>query len=127
MARTDTVLKVNNIDFSSNIIAGTYNIVDEMIYTEWQDANGRNHRDVYRTQLRGSFDMFFESVDDFEVFNHAYKAVRSLSGLTPVVIRNNSTNNLENKDVYLQFSPIRNRRDDWEDYYEQFTVEVLEW
>lgn len=127
MARTDTVFMVNNIDFSDHVIAGTYDVGEEAIYTQWQDANGRNHRDEYRKQLKGSFDMFFPTVDDFEVFNQAYKAVRGSTGLTSVVIRNNSTNNLESKDVYLSFSPTRNRRDDWEDYYEQFTVDVLEW
>lgn len=127
MARTDTVFTVNNIDFSHRVIAGTYEINDELIFTQWQDANGRNHRDVYRKQLRGSFDMIFQSVDDFEVFNQAYKTVRNASGLTPVMIRNNSTNILESKNVYLSFTPTRNRRDDWEDYYEQFTVTVEEW
>lgn len=127
MARTDTVFTVNNVDFSDHIIAGTYSVGDESIYTQWQDANGRNHRDEYRKQLKGSFDMFFSTVDEFEIFNNAYKAVRDTSGLTNVLIRNNSTNNLESKDVYLSFSPIRNRRDDWQDYYEQFTVNVLEW
>ena len=127
MARTDTVFMLDGINFSSHVIAGTYEIGDVDIYTQWQDANGRNHRDVYRKQLKGSFDMFFKTVTEFQTFNNAYKNVREDSGLTNIRIRNNSTNQLENKDVYINFSPIRNRRDDWEDYYEQFTVNIEEW
>ena len=53
--------------------------------------------------------------------------MRAASGLTPVLIMNNSTNSLEQKDVYLSFETIRNRNDDWTDYYERFTVDVKEW
>ena len=127
MARTDTVFKIGETDFSANVIAGTYDCSDEDIYTIWQDANGRNHREVFRKQLKGSFDMFFKTVNDFEVFNSAYKNARSASGLTRIIIMNNTTNALEAKDVYFTFKPIRNRRDDWEDYYEQFTVSIEEW
>jgi len=127
MARTDTVFMIGASDFSANVIGGTYNVQDQDIYTVWQDANGRNHRDVYRKQLKGSFDVFFKTVTDFEVFNTAYKAARSDSGLTRITIMNDSTNNVETKDVYFSFSPIRNRRDDWEDYYEQFTISIEEW
>ena len=125
--RTDTVFKVNNIDFSSHVLAGPYDIGDVPLYTEWTDANGRDHREVFRKRLQGSFDMYFKTVTEFEQFNMAYKAVRQASGLTRILIMNNSNNELEQKDVYLEFSPIRNRRDDWEDYYEQFTVDVKEW
>lgn len=125
--RTDTVFIVNNIDFSGHVLAGTYEVGNEPIYTEWQDANGRYHREVFRKRLQGSFDMYFKTVDEFEQFNQAYKTIRQDSGLTKVSIMNNSTNQVEIKDVYLDFSPVRNRRDDWEDYYETFTVDIKEW
>lgn len=127
MARTDTVFVINNIDFSNHVIAGTYDVNNESMYVLWQDANGRNHRDEYRKQLKGSFDMFFVTVDEFEEFNQAYKSIRDDSGLTTVRVLNNSSNSLETKQVYLSFAPIRNRRDNWEDYYEQFTVSIEEW
>ena len=125
--RTDTVLTINNIDFSDHVLAGTYDISDVPVYTEWTDANGRDHREVFRKRLQGSFDMYFKTVDEFEVFNSAYKTIRQDSGLTRIMIMNNSTNQVEQKDVYFDFAPVRNRRDDWEDFYEQFTVEVKEW
>ena len=125
--RTDTVFKVNNVDFSAHVLAGTYDISDVPVYTEWTDANGRDHREVYRKRLQGNFDMYFKTVTDFEQFNSAYKTAKQTSGLTRINIMNNSTNQVEAKDVYLSFAPIRNRRDDWEDYYEQFTVDVKEW
>lgn len=125
--RTDTVFMVNDIDFSANVLAGSYNIGDVPMYTSWNDANGREHREVYRKRLQGSFDMIFKTVDDFEVFNQAYKSIRADSGLVRVTIMNNSNNTLEQKDVYLEFSPIRNRHDNWTDYYERFTVSVKEW
>lgn len=125
--RTDTVFVINNIDFSDHVLGGSYEVGDIPIYTEWTDANGRDHREVYRKRLQGSFDMYFKTVADFEEFNQAYKTVRQDSGLTRVSIMNNSTNQVEQKDVYFEFSPVRNRRNDWEDYYEKFTVEVKEW
>lgn len=125
--RTDTVFSIGDNDFSDKVLGGTYSVGDEDIYTVWQDANGRNHHEVYRKQLKGSFDMLFKTVEDFNVFNEAYKEARFDSGLIRVSIMNNSTNAVESKDVYLSFKPIRNRRDDWNDYYEQFTVDVEEW
>lgn len=125
--RTDTVFMINDIDFSMHIPAGSFKVGDVPLYTSWNDANGREHREVYRRKLQGTFDMIFKTVEDFEVFNRAYKDVRAASGLTPVLIMNNSTNSLEQKDVYLSFETIRNRYDDWTDYYERFTVDVKEW
>lgn len=125
--RTDTVFVVNNVDFSDHVLAGTFEVGDIPIYTEWTDANGRDHREVYRKRLQGSFNMFFRTVTEFEEFNLAYKTARRESGLTTIMIMNNSNNQVEQKEVYIEFSPIRNRRDDWEDYYEQFTVDVKEW
>jgi hypothetical protein len=118
---------INNIDFSDHVIAGSYEVGNVPVLTEWTDANNRLHREVYRERLQGSFDMYFRTVDDFEEFNQAYKTVRQNSGLTRVSIMNNSTNQVEQKDVYFEFSPVRNRHDNWEDYYEQFTVNVKEW
>lgn len=125
--RTDIVFKINDTDFSDHVLAGSYDISEVPVYTEWTDANGRDHREVFRKRLQGSFDMYFKTVDDFEEFNEAYRLIRLDSGLTRVMIMNNSTNQLEQKDVYLEFAPIRNRRDDWEDFYERFTVDVKEW
>lgn len=125
--RTDTVFEVNNIDFSMYIPVGSYKVGDTPLYKSWNDANGREHREVYLKHLQGSFDMIFNTMEAFNSFNEAYKTVRAESGLTPAMLMNNSTNNLEQKNVYLSFSPIRNRHDDWTDYYERFTVDVKEW
>lgn len=125
--RTDTVFEINNIDFSSHVLAGTYNVIEVPVYTEWTDANLRDHREVTRKRVQGSFDMFFETVTAYEDFVTAYNAAKTDSGLTPAVIMNNTTNELVLKNCYFSFSPVRNRRDDWEDFYETFTVDVREW
>ena len=125
--RTDTIFKVNNIDFSMYIPDGSYNISDVPVYKTWTDANSRDHQEVYRKRLQGSFDFIMNTMEDFNAFTAAYNAVKTPSGLTRVLIMNNSTNNLEEKDVYLSFTPVRKRHDDWSDYFERFTVTVKEW
>ena len=85
--RTDTVFKVNNIDFSDHVLAGTYEISEVPVYTEWTDANGRDHHEVYRKRLQGSFDMYFKTVSDFESFRQALIAARQGdSDLTQILI-----------------------------------------
>lgn len=127
MEITNTVFKIGNNDYSGHVIAGTYNVNEYDEYTLWEDANKREHRDVIRTRIEGSFDMFFNSAEDFQTFYQTYKAAADASGLTPITVMNNTTNTLVSINAYIDFELVRNRHDNWQDYYEVFSVNVKEW
>lgn len=128
MARTDTVFKIGNTDFSDHVISdGSYDINATSVYKAWEDANGREHRDEIRKRIEGGFNMLFHTVEDFQVFNQKYKESASASGLVRISVMNNDDNQVIDIDAYLSFKPVRIRRDDWEDAYEIFKVNVMEW
>lgn len=119
---------INGIDFGSHVIAGTYSVQNDDIYASWTDGNGRNHRQLKRKKMQGSFDMIFRTMDEYESFMAAIKASQeeNLNSYVSATL----TDNLSNEDVesnyYFDYTPIRNRDADWRDYFEKFTVNVEE-
>ena len=51
------VFKIGENDYSSKVVMDTYNVNRIDVYTEWEDANGTKHRDVYRQKIQGDFEM----------------------------------------------------------------------
>lgn len=127
MARTDTVFKIGDTDFSNHVLSGSYKINEVDEFTSWTDANGREHRNIYRTKTSGSFDVLFKTVTDYEIFQNAYMYAKNKAGLVRVTLMDNQSNQLKVIDAYLDFTPVRFRADNWEDYYEKFTVNIKEW
>lgn len=44
----DVIFKVNNIDFSGNVVAENYNVNFEDIFQEWTDGGYVKHKDIIR-------------------------------------------------------------------------------
>ena len=63
-----TLFKIGNTDVSNNIVVDTYSVYNQPIYKEYEDANGITHKRFIRDKIRGSFDMFFKELEDYEDF-----------------------------------------------------------
>lgn len=128
MARTDTIFKIGASDFSKFVPSGSYKVQNQHIFTTWTDANGREHREVYRDKMSGSFVMLFNKMSDYDGFISAIESASNNAHLCKgVSLMDNESNTLKVVDVYFEFAPTRFRADNWNDYYEQFTVKVEEW
>lgn len=122
------IFKVGNIDYSNRVIAGSYNVQTKPVYTSWNDANGVEHRQLVRATKRteGTFDMFFKSIDDYNAFVSQIDTVQLPDLTVPCTVKSNTTNAEVVSFFFVDFSPVRNRKGNWEDYMEKFTVSVKE-
>jgi len=123
------VFKIGNVDFSGHVIAGTYSIKNVDVFATWDDGDGRTHKKLKRTQMRGSFEMFFKTMEDYESFVDAIESGKtaSSSAFVEATLTDNYSNDDISSNYYFDFSPVRNRAANWDDYMMRFTVNVEEY
>ena len=120
------IFKVGNIDYSNRVIAGSYNVQTKPVYSSWYDADEVEHRRPSRQRTEGTFDMFFKTIAEYNAFVSQVATVQ-LSDLTvQCTVNSNTTNTEVTSYFFVDFSPVRNRKGNWEDYMERFTVSVKE-
>lgn len=121
------VFKIGNNDYSSKVLMDTYNVNQIDVYTEWEDANGTTHRDIYRTRIEGSFDMQISKISEYQAFIQDIDNMRNTGGYIPCYV---CVNNRNEESVYAQmfidYAPIKTRNNDYTKGYMSFTVNVRE-
>lgn len=121
------IFKVGNIDYSNRVIAGSYNVQTKPVYTSWNDADGVEHRVALRqARTEGSFDMFFKTMTEYNAFASQVATVQLPNLTVPCTVKSNTTDEDIVSYFYVDFSPVRNRKGNWDDYMERFTVSVKE-
>lgn len=123
------IFKIGEVDFSEHLIAGAYSINSvEKVYA-WTDGDGRTHKRTLRSQLTGTVDLFFKTMDEYMAFIEAIDASKAENRANYVTAT--LTDNMTNQDkpglYYLTFAPVRNRDVNWRDCIERFTVTVEEY
>ena len=122
------MFKVGNTDYSSHVIDNSngYKVQSDPIYTEWEDANGRTHRSVYRMKTSGSFTLFFKTIEEYELFCIDLKNHRKNDFSYPCVVYDNNENVEVQGDFFVSYTPVRHRADDWSDYVAAISVTIKE-
>lgn len=113
-------------DYSNRVIAGSYNVQTNSVYNSWTDANGVEHRSVIRSRTSGSFDMFFKEMSEYETFVALIESTKTTGMTVLCSVLSNTTNTMVTGDFFIEFAPVRNRKGDWSDYMERFTVTITE-
>lgn len=121
------VFKIGNNDYSAKVLMDTYNVNQIDIYTEWEDANGTKHRDVYRKRIQGSFDMQIANITEYQAFIDDIQNNMTNGSFVPCLICVNNKN-LENVrvDLFIDYQPIKTMNSNYTKGYLSFTVKVEE-
>lgn len=117
---------IKNKDFGNHIIGGSYKIDKVESYESWIDGNYKEHRIKTSEKVKGSFDMFFRTIEDFQEFQQLVDETRNDDMTNTVRLTMNKTDQDVICDVFMSYSPIRGRDGSWKDYFERFSVEVME-
>ena len=117
---------INGVDYTNNVVNGTYEVNQEERFSEWEDANHRKHRADYHTKVVGSFDLFFKDTDDYEMFVSIVKDGRLSDGRCRVVCSVNNINADLDGFAYVSFAPARATNETVGDFFNQFTVTIEE-
>ena len=123
------MFKVGTTDYSSHVIDNNsgYKVQKDPIYTEWEDANGRIHRSIYRYRTSGTFTLFFKTITDYETFCQTIKAVQNNDSSYPCIVYDNNGNEEVSGDFYITYTSVRHRTDDLQsDYVAAISVTIKE-
>lgn len=113
-------------DYSNRVIAGSYNVQTKPLYTSWTDANGTEHRNVIRIVTEGSFDMYFSTLAEYNTFAALIASTKAADETVHCSVLSNTSDTLVEGNFFIEFAPTRNRKANWEDYMERFTVTIKE-
>lgn len=121
------VFKIGDNDYSSKVVMDTYNVNMMDIYTEWEDANGRIHRDVYRNRIQGEFEMLISSMAEYAAFVMDVQNNTTNGGYVPCKVCVNNRNQEDvQADLFIDYTPIKTMNNNYTKGYLSFSVRVEE-
>ena len=71
---------VENVDFTQYITVPSYKVNEFDDTEDWKDGNGKKHKNLIRTQIRGTFTLKFFNVTEFNRFFEILEANKIVSG-----------------------------------------------
>lgn len=122
------VFSIGQNDYSNKVIAGSYDVQQKKVFSEWVDADGITHRQLTRSTPRteGSFDMFFKDIDEYDAFIEDLMD-NTLANLTILAtVATNNPNTTVTSYFFIDLAPVRNRKANWDDFMERFKVSIKE-
>jgi len=121
------VFKIGDNDYSGRVVVDTFNVNRIDIYTEWDDANGTTHRDVYRQRVEGEFDMLIANLAEYEAFVQDVRQHTANGGyVTCKVSVNNYNQENYQANLFVEYTPVRTMMNNYTKGYQSFTVRVRE-
>lgn len=122
----EIMFKVGNTDYSQNVIAENYSVKSHDLYDSWTDANGREHRSVYRTQVSGSFNMYFPNIEDYNTFCSTLRANKNNDTSIRCTVFDNESDNTFTSDFFVDFNPTRYADNKWDDRVDTVKITIKE-
>lgn len=98
------------VDFTSHIVAPTYDVNYEDVNEDWEDANYVTHRIVPRTKVKGSLELQFDSKYDYNNFIRLLQLNSKINGNGYTQLRLQVNNNLEDSEDLFSTLDLANRR-----------------
>lgn len=129
MASTETIFKLNDVDYSDYVVASDYNINLKDVFQEWVDGGQVKHRDVVAQKLQGTFQMYFTTSTELQTFLTALANCKTSANTYPVKMKaNNKTvaSLQSSRNVFLDFEPVRKRDQGGANRYDIIEVTVEE-
>lgn len=121
------ILNLGGVDYSGNIVVGSYNVNSTDVYSSWTDANCVEHRHIQRQRVTGSFDMEFRTMAQYEAFVDHLKEQRNQQGWIPCYLFVNNLKIAKSCKMFVQFKSFLDRKNNYTvNYIPKFTVEVSE-
>ena len=125
MENNNIMFKIGDTDFSGLTIEN-YKVQREPQYKAWTDANGAEHRSVYRYQASGSLTLLFEDIETYQGFCRVLAENVQNDTSYPCTVFDNLTDTQITSNFFLSFTPERYRGDRWEDRIKAVQVTIRE-
>lgn len=98
------------VDFTNNIIVGTYDVNYDDVNEDWEDANYVTHRIVPRSKITGSLELQFSSQYEYNNFIRLWQLNSRVNGNGYTQLRLQVNNNLDDSIDLLNTTDLDVRR-----------------
>lgn len=102
------VFKMGGKDYSKNITVPSYKVNQEPIYREWTDCDYVVHREIARKKIKGSFTIFFTTIEEYKQFFNYIKGNTLQDGSILVSSLVNNINEIRDYYAYIECLPVNN-------------------
>ena len=113
-------------EYGDKIIMDTYNVNQNDVYTQWDDANGDHHRSIYKKRISGGFTMKFSNLAEYRAFIADIERFKTIGGFVRVNLAVNNIDEERNAKLYIAYQSIRTRNSNYTKGYLEFSVNVEE-
>lgn len=121
------LLKINTTDVTGNIVQNTYTVNKLPVYKDYEDANGETHRRFIRNKVKGSFQMVFKDLTDYQTFQSLLETNRSASNFTvPVTLYDNISGTTLTTNVFFDYKLTVMQKPNLAEYMKVFDVTIEE-
>lgn len=83
----------------------TYKVNQKDEYIERTDANGKVHRDIYRTKISGTFTLMFTDIKDYQQFMNDIRIAKSNEGYIYCTLYVNNISARAYGQFYIEMDP----------------------
>lgn len=120
------MFKVGAKDYSNRVLAQKYSVNKTKQWESWKDASGTEHRSLVRTQVKGTFEMYFKSVDELTDFVQDLEDNSEEDMSVACVVCDNRTNTEQSIYAFIDFDTNRRKNGVNEDVFETIKVTITE-
>ena len=98
------LINIGGHDFTESIIVPSYVVDKKDIFITWTDGNHVERRHKTRTKVSGSFNMFFNSVEEYKTFLSCVNDNKQLGGYIPnCKVYCNNIDEVELVDLFIDY------------------------
>lgn len=120
------MFKIGTYDYSDRVVGDAYSVQKNKVYTTWEDANGTEHRSVYRTCVEGSFSMLFKNIDEYKLLRTRINALEQNDGSVRATLFDNYSDQEVISDYFIEMTVGRSLNGMWQDDVGIVSVSVKE-
>ena len=96
---------IGDDDFTNFITVPSYKVNYGPVYNTWTDANYKQHRDILRYKVQGSFKLLFDTEEDLNRFlDDVYNFEDITTGTVPIKVYVNNLSNQQEIDAFISFA-----------------------
>lgn len=95
---------LNGVDYTQHIVVPSYKVQREPVTKTWEDATYSNHVDFIRWRIKGTFRIYFETVEEFDHFLNELTNMRDTDYYTRAKFYDNDTRQLVDSRYIIKFT-----------------------
>ena len=114
-------------DYTSHILVPSYNVQRDPVTKTWEDATYHNHTDLLRWRLKGSFNIYFDDLEELNTFLDTLNYLRGPDNYIEATLYDNDERKLVQSKYNFKIALPNNKPYFGRKQHDGYTIQVEEW